>query len=134
MKKITFILFILTFTLTLSAQEEEHKGTIKVEKKGQLQKIIFDNVNYRLIGIDQYGNILDSAVVEFQMSVTINGIFYSEKAAGPTLTYQMQELIRKCDTSPILFFENIKARNKKGTLVNMPKFKYTFGFVNENSD
>jgi len=134
MKKNILILFFLTFTLSLTAQEDEHKGTIKVEKKGHLKKIIFDNVNYRLIGIDQYGNILDSAVVEFQMSVTINGIFYSEKTIGPALSYQMKELIARCDTSPILFFDNIKARDRKGTLLNMPKFKYTFGYVNENSD
>ena len=129
-----FTLFLLTITLSLSAQEEEHRGTIKVEKKGQLAKVVFDNVNYRLVGIDQYGNPQDSAVVEFQMSVTIKGIFYSEKTVGSTLTYQMQQLLDKCDRTSTLFFENIKARSKNGALFSMPKFQYQLAYTNENSD
>ncbi len=135
MKKTFTLLLFFTLTLTLSAQEDEHRGTIKVEKRGQLAKVVFDNVNYRLIGIDQYGNTMDSAVVEFQMSVTIKGIFYSEKTVGPALTYQMQQLLGKCDRTSTLFFEKIKAKDKKGTLVNMPKFQYQLAYTkNENSD
>ena len=134
MKNIYSILFLLLASFSLSAQTEEHRGTIKVEKKGQLAKVVFDNINYRLIGIDQYGNPIDSAVVEFQMSVTIKGIAYTEKTVGPALTYQMQQLLGKCDQTSILFFEKIKARDKKGNLLNMPKFQYKLANTNENSD
>lgn len=134
MKKISTILLFFSFFLTLSAQENERRGTIKVENKGQLAKVAFDNVNYRLIGIDQYGNVQDTAVVEFQMSVTIKGIFYSEKTVGPLLTYQMQQLLGRCDQTTILFFENIKARDKKGTLLNMPKFQYMLAYSHENNE
>lgn len=128
-----FITGLLTFNVASFAQQQ-YKGTIKVQKKGHLVKTQFDNVNYRLIGIDQYGNIIDSAVVEFQMSVTIKGIFYSEKITGPLLSNNMQQVLDRCDRSSKIFFEKIKARDRDGTLMNMPKFQYTFGYIDENNE
>ena len=134
MKKLLPILFLLILFGSLPAQETDNRGTIKIQKKGQLKKIQFDDVNYRLIGIDQYGNVLDTAVVEFQMSVTIKGIAYSEKTVGPALSYQMQQLLGRCDRTSKIFFEKIKAKDRNGTLVNMPKFQYNFGYSDENND
>lgn len=134
MKRI-FFLWLLLFSLPLFSQEgPENHGTIKIQKKGQLSKVHFDDVNYRLIGIDQYGNVLDSAVVEFQLSVTIKGIFYSETTVGPGLSYQMQQLLGKCDRSSKILFENIKAKDRNGTLLMMPAFRYTFGYSDESND
>ncbi len=127
-----FLLFIASFSLF--AQEGDNRGTIKIKKKGQLVNIQFDDVNYRLIGIDQYGNILDSAVVAFQMNVTIKGIAYSENTIGPSLTYEMQQLLSKCDRTSKIFFENIKAKDKNGTIVKMQRFQYNFGYADENNE
>jgi hypothetical protein len=136
MKKLIILFFFSAFYISVSAQEMDNgnRGTIKIQKKGQLVKIQFDDVNYRLIGIDQYGNVLDSAVVEFQLSVTVKGIFYSEKTVGFGLSYQMQQLLGKCDRTSKIFFENIKAKDRNGTFVDMPKFQYTFGYLNENNE
>ena len=121
------------FSSVILAQEKEGelRGTIKVQKTGQLVKVIYDNVNYRLIGIDQYGNVLDSAVVEFQMSVTIQGLFYNEKTVGFRLSYQMQQLLGKCDQSSEIFFDKIKAKDRNGNIVEAPKFKYSLGSRND---
>lgn len=136
MKKYCCIILAFFFSISLFAQEinESNRGTIKVQKKGTLSKIQFDDVNYRLIGIDQYGNVLDSAVVEFQMSVTIKGIFYTEQTTGPALTYQMQQLLGKCDRTSKIFFAKIKAKDRNGTVVEMPKFQYNFGYRDENNE
>jgi len=136
MKKLIIILIFFSVTDSIFSQESniENRGTIKIQKKGQLSKIQFDNVNYRLIGIDRYGNVLDSAVVEFEMSATISGIFYSEKTIGPILSYQMQQLLGRCDRTTKIFFEKIKAKDRNGTLLNMPRFQYSFGYSDENND
>lgn len=135
MKKLIILSFFIAVVCSVSAQENDnqYKGIIKIQKKGQLAKVQFDNVNYRLVGIDQYGNIIDSAVVEFQMSATINGIFYKEKTVGPALSYQMQQMMGKCDRTTKLVFENIKAKDRNGTLVDMPKFQFALGVADENS-
>lgn len=128
-----FFLFIFLFFSSAGlAQEKKYNGTIKVQKKGHLVKTQFDNVNYRLIGIDQYGNIIDSAVIEFQISVTIKGIFYSEKITGPVLSNNMQQVLDKCDRTSKIFFDKIKAKDRDGTIMDMPKFQYTFGYIDED--
>ena len=133
MKKILpFIVFIL-LQISVKGQEENTRGTIKVQKKGLVTKVVFDDVNYRLIGIDQYGNVLDSAVVEFQMSFTIKGVFYSDSAAGPALTPQMRQLLGKSDRTTKIFFDGIKVKNRNGNVQKMPKFNYTFGYSDEGN-
>ncbi len=133
MKQIILIISIVICCHALVAQERENelRGTIKVQKTGQLVKVLYDNVNYRLIGIDQFGNVLDSAVVEFQMSVTIQGLFYNEKTVGFRLSYQMQQLLGKCDQSAEIFFDKIKAKDRSGNIVEIPKFKYSLGSRND---
>jgi hypothetical protein len=129
MKIVVLIAFICTVNPTLFSQNNSStkRGTIKVRKNAQLISVKYDHVNYRLIGIDKYGNILDSAVVEFQMVVTIQGIFYSEKTIGSTLTYKMQDWLSKCDASTPIYFKNIKAKDQYGTIIDVPKFEYILG-------
>jgi len=66
MKFICSIILCIAINTCLCAQQKApvKKGTIKVQKKGQLAKIIFDEVNYRLVGMDYYGNIMDTAVMD----------------------------------------------------------------------
>ena len=137
MKKFISIVLFFCFVSSLTAQKKDTitlNGTIKVQRKGQLAKVQFDNINYRLIGIDQYGNPIDSAVVEFQLSATIRGVFYSEKMTGSMLSSQMQQLLGKCDRTTKLFFTKIIAKDRSGNLIEMPKFNYVTGFAEENNE
>lgn len=102
--------------------------TIKVKKQGHLSKVIFDEVNYRLIGIDIYGNVMDSAVIEFKMFVTVKGIFYKTKATGSFLSREMQEILDRRDNRTTIYFKEIKAKERNGTIIPMPDFPYTFPF------
>ncbi len=121
---------ILCFSLNNSIYAQQKapvkKGTIKVQKKGQLARIIFDDVNYRLIGMDYYGNIMDTCVLEFQLFVTIKGIFYKTSTVGSTLNNEMQQLIERRDNKTILFFKNIKAKDRDGKIITIPELKYVF--------
>ena len=74
MKKL-FSILLLTLTFCAYAQED-NRGTIKVQKKGNVYAVMFDNVNNRLIGQDNYGNILDSAVISYNVMLTIQGITF----------------------------------------------------------
>lgn len=129
--KIFLVTCVLVIICNLAAvaqtnNNDTHKGTIKVQKKGHLIKAMFDNVNYRLVGMDQYGNIIDSAVVEFEMSVTIRGLFHSEKTSGCFLSKTMQQELERCDNTSKIFFDNIKAKEKDGSIVTLPKFQFRF--------
>ncbi len=115
-------------------QDSTVHGTIRVQKKGNLVKVQYDNVNFRLVGIDQYGNVLDSAVLEFEIAVTIQGIFHKEKTNGPLLSNAMQQRLDRADQTTKIFFDKIKAKNRDGTLIDMPKFQYTQNFRGESPE
>lgn len=127
------ILLIATLFLLIApsayAQETNtgKRGTIKVRKTGQLVKVKYDEVNYRLIGIDRYGNVIDTAVVEFKMSVSINGVFYTFNAIGPALSTEMHAVIERNLGETQLFFKNIKVKDRYGAILKMPDIQYTYG-------
>lgn len=125
MKKI-FSIFLLILTFCATAQEET-RGTIKVQKKGNVYAVMFDNVNNRLIGKDNYGNILDSAVVSYSVMLTIQGIAYEEKVLGTTLSNTMQNRIKRVDGRTTLFFTEIKVKEKNGKVIDWPKFNVKLG-------
>ena len=125
MKKIFSITFVI-LTFWAPAQEENH-GTIKVQKKGNVYAVMFDNVNNRLIGKDNYGNILDSVVVSFNVMLTIQGIAYEEKIVGTTLSKTMQNRITRIDKGTTLFFTEIKVKEKNGKIIDWPKFNVKIG-------
>lgn len=125
MKKFLSI-FLLIITFYASAQED-NRGTIKVQKKGNVYAVIFDNVNNRLIGKDNYGNILDSAVVSYNVMLTIQGIAYEDKIQGTTLSKTMQNRIKRVDGRTTLFFTDIKVKEKNGKVIDWPKFNVKLG-------
>ena len=128
-----FIAFCFCITLNNSgvAQTPIKKGVVKVQKKGHLSKIFFDDVNYRLIGVDIYGNIMDTAVIEFKMFVTIKGVFYKTTTLGPNLSREMAGLIERRDSKTVLIFKDIKAKDRNGTIINMSDFTYSFPYNRE---
>lgn len=125
MKK-TFSIFLLIITFCATAQED-NRGTIKVQKKGNVYAVIFDNINNRLIGKDNYGNILDSAVVSYNVMLTIQGIAYEDKIQGTTLSKSMQNRIKRVDGGTTLFFTDIKVKEKNGKIIDWPKFNVKLG-------
>ncbi len=129
MKNRLFLLFFFLFTLSAFSQgtNNEKRGTIKVRKTGQLVKVKYDEVNYRVIGIDQYGNLIDTAVVEFQMSVSVQGVFHKLNVVGSALSPEMRQLLERTGGETQLFFKNIKVKDRYGAILRMPDFQYTYG-------
>jgi len=134
MKKLIFLLFVI-IGFHASAQEVntgDNRGTIKVEKKGRLHSIFYDDVNFRLIGKDVYGNIIDTAVASFTLNFTVKGIAYSEKTAGHTISPQNQQRLSRLDGVVVLMFSDIKAKEKSGSMVAFPDFKAQTGTARES--
>jgi len=133
MKNIITIFILLLFCFPSSAQEDM-RGTIKVKKGGKIFNVFFDNVNNRLVGKDYYGNILDSAIVSFDIKVTIKGIEIKESVIGSTLSGTMQNRINRADNGTTLFFTNVIVKEKKGKPLDWPNFITKIGFVFEKEE
>ena len=137
MKKLLFIFCLLVLSFAINAQETEDKtarNTIHVQKSGHLAKAMYDNVNYRLVAIDQYGNILDSAVQSFTVKVTIKGIFSEENVVGNYLSPKMQQQLGKRDANGSIFFSNIKAKDRSGEVVELRSIQAQIGYLREDGE
>lgn len=134
------MLLLLLAVTGLHAQEPDSinprgsHGTIKVQRGGRLHSVLYDDVNFRLVCRDVYGNIIDTAVVSFDLNVTVKGIAYFETDAGSFISRPMQQRMSRLDGAIVLMFSNIKAREKDGTIVSFPDFKATSGTLRETTD
>jgi hypothetical protein len=135
MKKSFLLLFIL-FSIRIIAQEqtEPTRGTIVIQKKGNIKMVVFDNVNFRLLAIDNSGNILDSAIVSFRIKTTILGIAHDEPTMGSFLSKELQQKLSRVDSGTILFFSEIKVKDKYGNLIEWADFKSKIGFSYEREE
>jgi hypothetical protein len=106
----------------------EYTSTTPVATAKSSLKIIFDDSQSKLIGIDKTGAILDSAVVSFQLSTRVQGVSCSEKTNGCFLSNAMLELLKKTDVNSIIYFEHIQAKDGAGQLGEAPNFQYNVGY------
>lgn len=129
MKKL-FPLFLFLFLSNFLFSQNDtsaYKGTIKIQKKGNVYAVMYDEVYFRLIGKDQYGNILDSCVTQFRIKVTIKGIAYDELTNGNTFSKQMQYHLSRLDSGTTLFFSDIMVKEKSGKTIKWNDFKVKAG-------
>lgn len=135
MKKIFSLLFLFSgfFAIAQDTASSMH-GAIKVQKTGTLHSVLYDDVNFRLVCRDVYGNINDTAVISFDIDLTVKGIAYSEKNTGCFLSRQMQQRLSRMDGMVTLMFSNIKARDKYGSIISFPNFKAYSGQAREKED
>jgi hypothetical protein len=136
MKIRLILLFILTsfYSFAQDSVPASNHGSIKVQKKGTLHSVLYDDVNFRLVCLDIYGNINDTAVVSFDLDLTVKGIAYSEKTAGCFISRPMQQRLSRLDGLVILMFSNIIAKDKNGTLISFTDFKAQTGNAMERED
>jgi S-adenosylmethionine hydrolase len=119
MKKILFIIIGLFILSPIFSQEEPQKITIR--KESNLAKASYDNVDYKLIAQDKYGNIVNHAVKSFELHYRINNkkikmmISYSE-----SLTPEMLEEFKKLKEAKKIFFTKIMAEDEFGNVVRLP--------------
>ncbi len=134
MAKQIFIVYLLLISFNFSAQETTNRGTIKVEKKGNIKAVVFDNVNLRLVAIDTYGNMNDTAVLAFRIKTTVKGVAYDEPTEGSSLSKEMRYRLSRVDGATLIYFSEIKVKDKYGNLINWPDFKSKIGHSFEKEE
>lgn len=137
-----FILFFLSVVVCKAQTATDKKNTLPVENATntttsptptsspkQFLKVIFDDSNSQLIGIDTSGNVLENVIIAFQLFVTIKGISHSEQALGSSLNKAMRDLLTQVEQNTILYFEHIQVKNKAGNIVEADDFQYTLSYL-----
>ena len=107
------------FTLSLSAQQPQAE-TIKVTKVQQVIKAAYDNTQYKLIGVDRFGNPKETAIRSFELRYSINGHTYMFVSYSGALTDEMIGNMNALKKDQKIFFSKIKAQEDNGDLVDLP--------------
>lgn len=126
---IFFSLAFLFAVVVCKAQTSTEKEQLHLPQHTSSLKIIFDDSNSQLIGIDTAGNVIENAIVAFQLFVNIKGKSYSEQALGSFLSKSMVTLLEKTEPNTILYFEHIQIKNASGGLMEAQNFQYNLGYV-----
>ena len=125
-----FFSFIFLFPVVVcKAQTSTEKEQLHLPQHTSSLKIIFDDSNSQLIGIDTSGNVIENAIVAFQLFENIKGKSYSEQALGANLSKAMLDLLDKADPTTILYFEHIQIKNASGGLTEATNFQYNLGYL-----
>lgn len=99
------------------------------QPKKPFLRIIFDDSNAQLIGIDSSGKIVENAIIAFQLFVKIKGVEHSEQALGSYLNTSMRDLLTQAESNTILYFEHIQVKNASGNLIEAKDFQYTLSYL-----
>lgn len=103
----------------LLAQEEPAK--IKVVKESDLAKAVYDNVEYKLVALDKFGNVVEHAVKYFEIHyVGKKKKLVIFKSNSEYLTPEMLDDFKKLKEAKKIFFTKIIAEDEYGNKVKLP--------------
>lgn len=118
MVKISIIFF---FILVSTASFSQEPATITVKKQSDLAKATYDNVEFKLIAMDRFGNIVDHSIKSFELHyVEKKKKLKVFKSYNETLTPEMLLEFKKLKEAKKIFFTKIMAEDEFGNLVRLP--------------
>lgn len=117
MKKLLLILFLFV----LKAQSQEGVNTFKIKREQNLVKSVFDNIEYKLIPIDRFGNPREenevvSYVLWIKEKKTTKKFIGSSNGLSPEMLKELKTLKKAAK----IFFTQIKVKGDDDHLVDMP--------------
>lgn len=116
MKKLLLIFSL--FTLSVSAQEPV--GTIKIKREQNLVKAVFDNVEYKLMAIDRFGNPQENTFASYTLWIKEKKSTKKFVGYSSTLTPEMLKELKSLKRATKIFFTNIKVNGDDEHLVDLP--------------
>lgn len=116
MKKLLLIFSL--FTLSVSAQEPV--GTIKIKREQNLVKAVFDNVEYKLMAIDRFGNPQENTFASYTLWIKEKKSTKKFVGYSNTLTPEMLKELKSLKRATKIFFTNIKVNEDDAHMVDLP--------------
>lgn len=121
MKNFYFLLILFFASQTIFAQETP--GVIKVRKQQLLKKAEYDETQYKVIGVDRYGNPKEESISSFELHFQVKGKNYRYFSPTNKLTPEMIAKLKEFKTATKVWFTGIKG-SEDGHLVDLPDFDY----------
>jgi hypothetical protein len=117
MKKI-FLLFLLSFTFAVSAQQGVN--TFKIKREQNIVKAVFDNNDYKLVPIDKYGNPKENEFASFTLWIKEKRSTKKFVSGTGFMTPEMLQELKSLKKATKIFFTNIKVKEDDEHFADLP--------------
>lgn len=101
----------------LNAQEP---NVIKIKKESDLVKVVFDNVDLKLMPVDRFGNPRQNKVVSYKLWIKGKGDAKMYSGFNNSLSPEMIKELNKLKKSTKIFFTEISVKEDDEHVIKLP--------------
>ncbi len=117
LSKFTFLISFLFICIASKAQEP---AVIKVKKESDLVKVVFDNVDLKLMAVDRFGNPRQNQVVSYKLWIKGKGDAKMFPGSNNSLSPEMIKELNKQKKATKIFFTDINVKDDDEHALKLP--------------
>ena len=111
---------VLSFILCLENAIAQEPKVIKIKKESDLVKVVFDNVDLRLMAIDRFGNPRDNKIVSYKLFIKSAKETKEFTGFNNSLSGEMVNTLNSFKKAVKIFFTDIMVNDDNDHLLKLP--------------
>jgi hypothetical protein len=111
---------IFSFLFVYEASYAQEPNVIKIKKESDLVKVVFDNVDLRLMPVDRFGNPRQNKVVSYKLWIKGKGEPKVYQGFNNSLSPEMIKELNKLKKATKLFFTDINVQDDDDHALKLP--------------
>lgn len=113
-------IFILLFLFINNVSNAQQPNVIKIKKESDLVKVVFDNVDLRLMPVDRFGNPRQNQVVSYKLWIKGKGETKMFEGFNNSLSPEMIKELNKLKKATKIFFTDINVKDDDEHALKLP--------------
>ncbi len=114
-----FIL-IFSFLFVYETSHAQEPNVIKIKKESDLVKVVFDNVDLKLMAVDRFGNPRQNQVVSYKLWIKGKGDAKMFPGSNNSLSPEMIKELNKLKKATKIFFTDINVKDDDEHALKLP--------------
>ncbi|MBL7922025.1 MAG: hypothetical protein JNJ40_17045 [Bacteroidia bacterium] len=114
-----FIL-IFSFLFAYAISNAQEPNVIKIKKESDLVKVVFDNVDLKLMAVDRFGNPRQNQVVSYKLWIKGKGEAKMFPGSNNSLNPEMIKELNKLKKATKIFFTDINVKDDDEHALKLP--------------
>ncbi|MBA3682031.1 MAG: hypothetical protein H0W73_12850 [Bacteroidetes bacterium] len=114
------LILIFSFLMVYATSNAQEPNIIKVKKESDLVKVVFDNVDLKLMAVDRFGNPRQNRVVSYKLWIKGKGETKMYPGFNNSLSPEMIKELNKLKKATKIFFTEINVKEEDDHSVKLP--------------
>jgi len=114
------LIFFLSFLFAFNVLNAQQPNVIKIKKESDLVKVVFDNVDLRLMPVDRFGNPRQNQVVSYKLWIKGKGEAKMFPGYSNSLSPEMIKELNKLKKATKIFFTDINVKDDDEHALKLP--------------